>query len=131
MYQYGDYIRVTSLYRESLTLRVEMGDKRGTAGCLEEITGTFGAQSNPSRAATLFGAAETLRETIGAPLHLGICLQSLFTIPQRPQSSRMDYEQVVANVRAQLTEEAFAAAFEEGRAMTMEQAVAYALSENA
>ena len=38
-----------------------------------------------------------------------------------------DQERVLSEVRAQLGEAAFAAAWEEGQAMTLEQAVEYAL----
>ena len=43
---------------------------------------------------------------------------------------RADYDQAIAAARAGLDEEAFAAAFAEGQAMTVQQAVAYALQEN-
>jgi hypothetical protein len=46
-----------------------------------------------------------------------------------PPVARHDYDRDVAVARAQLGETAFAAAWAEGRAMTLEQAVAYALEE--
>jgi hypothetical protein len=57
--------------------------------------------------------AEALREAIGAPL---------------PPDERPDYEREVAHVRAQLDEAAFKAAWQEGRVMTLEEAVAFALA---
>jgi hypothetical protein len=65
----------------------------------------------PVRAAQLFGAAEGLRARIGA---LG------------QPSERAVYEESVASVRAALGENAFSAAWAEGRAMTLEQAIAEA-----
>jgi predicted ATPase len=121
----GDYARGVARYRESLTLRVEMGDKRGIAGCLEAMAKTFGLQGQPARAARLFGAASSLRERIGAPLHPGILFSDM------SQSDCIEHERDVAAVCTQLSEAAFSATWEEGRAMTMEQAVAYALREEA
>jgi hypothetical protein len=48
-----------------------------------------------------------------------------FSAPTDP-ASRADYERTLAAVRAGLSEEGFAAAWAEGQAMTLEQAVAYA-----
>ncbi|MBI3536834.1 MAG: hypothetical protein HY070_04655 [Chloroflexi bacterium] len=42
-------------------------------------------------------------------------------------TDRVDYEYIVASLRAQLDEVAFVKAWAEGRAMTMEQAIEYAL----
>jgi predicted neutral ceramidase superfamily lipid hydrolase len=73
---------------------------------------TARGQGQPKRAAWLFGAAEALRETSGASI---------------PPVDRADYDRILAAVRAQLDEQTFAAAWAEGRAMTLEQAIAYAL----
>ena len=70
------------------------------------------AQRQLRRAARLFGAAETLRRAIGAALSPG---------------ARVDYDRDVAAVRAQLDEETFAMEWAEGQALTMEQAIEYAL----
>jgi hypothetical protein len=43
---------------------------------------------------------------------------------------RKDYERYLASARAQLDEAAWEAAWQEGQAMTLEQAVEYALNEN-
>jgi DNA-binding NarL/FixJ family response regulator len=57
----------------------------------------------------MWGAAEALREAIGTPL---------------PPVERATYERSIAAARAQLGEEAFAAAWQEGRTMTLEQVLA-------
>jgi hypothetical protein len=46
-----------------------------------------------------------------------------------PQAARTAYAHTVATVRAQLPEAAFDAAWAEGRAMTLEQAIAEALDD--
>jgi hypothetical protein len=65
------------------------------------------------RAARLLGAAAALRETIGAPL---------------PLPERADVEQAVAGARAALGEAEWTAAFAAGRMLSLEQAIAEALS---
>jgi hypothetical protein len=68
------------------------------------------------RAARLFGAAEELRARIGA---LGQPIE------------RAVYADSVARVRAQLDPETFAAAWAEGRAMSMEQAITDVIDDKA
>jgi hypothetical protein len=60
----------------------------------------------------LFGAAEALREAVDEPL---------------PPAYRAGYERDLAAARLELDEEAFAAAWAAGRAMTIEEAIAEAL----
>jgi len=43
---------------------------------------------------------------------------------------RVEYEQAVSNLRAQTDEAAFSLAWGEGRAMTLEQAIAYAVGDS-
>jgi hypothetical protein len=62
--------------------------------------------------ARLWGAATTLREAIGAP---------------REPAEQPKHEERTAQAREALGEVAFAAAFEEGRTLTLEQAIEYAL----
>ncbi|MFQ5796017.1 MAG: BTAD domain-containing putative transcriptional regulator [Candidatus Bipolaricaulia bacterium] len=114
----GDLGRAVALYEESLILRQEIGDKGGIALCLEGLAGVACANGQPEQAARLFGAAEALREAIGFPL-------------MPPDRTLLDYDRNVAAVRAELSEDAFEAAWTEGRAMTLEQAIAYALEEAA
>ena len=67
----------------------------------------------PERAARLWGTVEVLRET---------------TRKRTAPGSRATYERALAAARAQLGEEAFAAAWAAGRALTLEQAIAEALA---
>ncbi|MBI5651877.1 MAG: hypothetical protein HZC40_15785 [Chloroflexi bacterium] len=68
----------------------------------------------PERAARLFGAAEVLREQLQTPM---------------PPVYRDDYEKYLPLARAQLDDAMFNAAFAEGRAMNLDQAIAFALAE--
>jgi hypothetical protein len=73
-----------------------------------------GAQGACERATRLFGAAEALSETTGAPL---------------PPTERALYDRALTAVRDRLSGAVFALAWAEGRTMPPEQAIAYALEE--
>ena len=84
------------------------------AGCLAGLAQVAGAAGDAEGAARLFGAAEALRQAIGAPIH--------------PPESAL-YESCIEAVRCRLGRQAFEAAWAEGRALSLEQAVAFALEE--
>jgi tetratricopeptide (TPR) repeat protein len=111
----GDWERARRLYREGLTLAEELGDRTNLAYCLEGLAGVAGARGEPERAARLFGAAEALLETVGVARY-----------PYVPD--RTAYQRWVAAARAQLAESGFATAWAEGRAMTVDQAIAHAVA---
>jgi predicted ATPase len=110
----GDYGQATALYKESLALRGTGEQRRGVdddAECLEGLAAVACALGQAERAVRLCAAAAALREAIGAPL---------------PPAERATYERTVATARTRLDEVTFATAWEEGRAMTLEQAIAAA-----
>jgi predicted ATPase/transcriptional regulator with XRE-family HTH domain len=110
----GDTVRAAPLVAEGLRVGVEIGSKRGIAEGLEGLAWLVGTTGQPERAARLFGAAEALRELASLPL---------------PAFARAADECSVSTVRVQMDEEAFTKAWAEGRAMSMEQAVEYALGD--
>ncbi|MFL5734319.1 MAG: hypothetical protein ACJ78Q_14120, partial [Chloroflexia bacterium] len=67
------------------------------------------------RAARLFGVSDALRAASGAPMW---------------PAERADYERNVAIARAQLDKQTWEKAWQEGQAMSMEQAIEYALAES-
>jgi tetratricopeptide (TPR) repeat protein len=110
----GDYGQAAALYKESLALRWTGAPYRGVADdaeCLEGLAAVACALGQAERAARLCAAAAALREAIGAPL---------------PPTERASYERTVVAARAHLAEVTFATAWEEGRAMALEQAIAAA-----
>jgi non-specific serine/threonine protein kinase len=113
-YRHGDHLRAEGLYKESLASLRELGEKWLISLCLEELAGVACAQGKHARAARLWGAEETICEAIGATV------RALY---------RADYERGVAAARAGLGEKAFEAEWAQGRAMTLEGAIAYALDE--
>jgi DNA-binding CsgD family transcriptional regulator len=99
-------VAARALYEESLAILRVSNEKWLTAFCLEELAAVVKAQGVVVWAVRLWGAAESLRNTIGSPL---------------PPVFHADYEHSVAAARAQLGEKAFTAAWAEGRTMTPQQ----------
>jgi tetratricopeptide (TPR) repeat protein len=109
----GDYSAARSLYQEAISTMGQLEDKGGIPFVLESFGYLAVAEGQPRRAARLLGAAETLRQITGSAL---------------PVVSRADHEREITNVQHRLGEEAFVAAWAEGRAMPLAQAIDYALS---
>jgi predicted ATPase/class 3 adenylate cyclase len=109
----GDHGRAGAYLAESLILWRDLGWQWVAFHALEVCAGLALAQGSGRRAALLFGADEALRETIG-----------LSILPIWHDN----YQRGVAAARALLDEATFAAAWAAGRALTLEQAIAYALS---
>ena len=118
----GDYEPAKELYKESLVLAYERGE-RGERGAgdsaiayrLEALGGVAVEQGGIKRGAFLFGAAEAIRQAIDS-----------FDLSPYDQDY---YDRTVATMRAGMGEEAFAAVWAEGREMSMEEAIEFALSE--
>jgi DNA-binding CsgD family transcriptional regulator len=110
----ADYARAAKLSSESLRLSVELLDHQVIPWSLDALAAVCGQQGSVGRAARLWGAAEALREASG--------------FSQPPDDKRV-LEPFLETARSRLEEAAFQAAWEEGRAMTEEQAIGYALSE--
>ena len=108
----GALLSARALYAESAAMRLELGDRRGIVESLEGLANVALALTRPLRAACIWGAAERLRADIGLPI----------APAQRPR-----YESRVQAARvACANDTAFEAAWREGNAMTVEQAIAYA-----
>jgi hypothetical protein len=112
----GEYAQATDRYRGALLARVELGDARSIPLCLDGLAWVACAEGRVERAARLLGAEEALRERVGAIV---------------PAVIQAEHDRAAATVRASLPEPALAALWQEGRAMTLPQAVAYALEEPA
>jgi len=102
----GDVAQVTALFQEGLSLGQENGDVSDIAYFLRGFALLAVVEKQPQKAARLFGAAEQL-----FPGEADLLAQT-------------EFEREVEQVRAQLGEKAFAAAWAEGRTMTPEQALA-------
>lgn len=110
----GNPGRAERLFEEDLGLLRELRDKTGIVYGLLGMAGVAALRDHPARASRLWGASEILRETFGLPLTPMV-------------RDHYDYEGYLAAARAGLDEASFEAAWSEGRAMSPEQALEYAL----
>jgi len=112
----GRLDEATSWLAQGLALSQALSDQACIAWCLAGLGSAVALDEAPERAARLWGAAEQLRQSIGC----------------RPApAARATYERAMAAARAQLGEEGFAAAWEAGGALTLEQAIAEAVDDEA
>jgi predicted ATPase/transcriptional regulator with XRE-family HTH domain len=111
--QQRDWARANAAFQESLRLQQGVGRQWEMAAILIGLVAVADGQNQAERAAQLSGAAEALRERMGAPVS---------------PVDRSWYDAAITHARAAIGEEAFAAAWAAGRAMTLEQAIAEALS---
>jgi predicted ATPase/DNA-binding SARP family transcriptional activator/DNA-binding CsgD family transcriptional regulator len=110
----GDRQEAKVKYRESLVLCQEVGDQLITVESLDGLACVSVAEGQTIRAAKLFGAAQALRETVSRRLE--------------PRERALREPHLVV-ARSRLDEATWEAAWAEGRAMSMEQAIEYALLE--
>jgi predicted ATPase/DNA-binding XRE family transcriptional regulator len=110
-----DLVEAEKLLAEGLRLcRTGTSRAGATAVCLEGMAGVAAVRGRVERAGALFGAVHALRERTG---------RSIWPINRRVS------ERDLAAARQALGEVRFTEAWEEGRAMTEEQAIDYALEE--
>jgi tetratricopeptide (TPR) repeat protein len=110
----GDLERAARLFEEGLVLSAEVGDGTNVAYYLEALAEISASEDRLERAARLWGAAGALLETI-----------EVIAYPHA--ADRTFYDRQLAAARARLDGRTWEAAWEEGRAMTAEEAVGYAL----
>ena len=107
-----DHQKAEALHEESLLLCRELGDRLIGSESLEGLACIAAGGGGAERAARLFGAAEALREAAGY---------------QQAPRARSLRELYLAAARSQVGEAAWVEAWEEGRSLTFEEAIAYAL----
>jgi predicted ATPase/DNA-binding XRE family transcriptional regulator len=108
----------TRILEEGVAISEQMRDRANLSYFLEGLAVVAGVQGRAERSARLFGAAEGLLEAVGAPVH------------NYYKPDPFLYEQTISATRSRLGEADFEEVRAEGRAMTFEQAVAYALEED-
>lgn len=111
----GDYLRAEAVMKKGLTLLSGLKTKYHMAITLPMLAGPAVAKGQLKRAATLLGAADSSFEMLGAS-------------PQ--PADQVEAERFAADARERLGDAAFEAAWDEGQAMSLEEAVAYALSKD-
>src|SRR5207302_826097 len=112
----GDFATARTSYEACLQRCNMLGDQILVASCLEGLAaavvaqaGEEGALSLALWAARLWGAAARLREDIGVPM---------------PPVHRAAYEHALAQAQRLVNEQTFRTAWDEGRSITPEQALA-------
>ena len=108
----GDYVTARVRFEESLTIWSETGDRGGIAFLLAVFAELAIAEAQPWRALRLAGVAAMLREKHGTPLALGL---------------RAKLEHTLHLVKSAYSGEDEETAWAEGRAMSMEEAISFAL----
>lgn len=108
----GQLITAAAVYQKTLRAWHDSGYRAAMAHQLECFAFIAVTQRQAERAATLLGAAEALRAAIGSEM-------TVF--------ERREYEPAVAQLRTHLDEADFVRAWAAGRALSLEDAVAYAL----
>ncbi|HLK58287.1 MAG TPA: tetratricopeptide repeat protein, partial [Chthonomonadaceae bacterium] len=107
----GDYAIARARLEENLAICRELGDKRGIADALDGFAHLAHREQQERHAARLWGAATSIREKIATP---------------RTPRELEKYNQQIAQARAVLGQAVFDAAFTEGSAMSLDQAIEYA-----
>jgi predicted ATPase len=111
----GDHERADTLHKESLALCRELGDRYIASESLEGLACTAASRREGGRAARLYGAARALREAVGyRPVPRESALREPYLAAARDSTEETEWEE----------------AWEEGRKMTFEEAVSYALKES-
>lgn len=108
----GDTARARELYREQLVLATQLGDRWWLAWGVKGVALLAAASGDAMSAARLLGAAAAVRVSLTTPL--------------RPSVQRA-HDRAVESIRTELGPAAFTAAWEEGQALSIEQAVYEAL----
>lgn len=109
----GNIDRAEQAYRETILAWQKIGHDAAVANQLECLAFIAIARDLGERADKLLGAAEALREEVNI---------------QMSQFERIEYDKQVIKLRNGMDEEVFANLWSEGRAMSMEQAIGFALS---
>jgi non-specific serine/threonine protein kinase len=104
----GNSEQARALFVEALGLAWRLDAKHILLACLGGLATLETAQGNSRYAAWLYGVEEALRDAIGAPL---------------APVDQVEYERCVAQTRSQMDEQLFAQVWQEGRSVTLEQAI--------
>jgi hypothetical protein len=108
----GDHDAAHAAYREGLEIFTSLGHKRGIARALEGFACSAWAQGNPGRALAIAASAAHLRQLISAPM---------------PPLERLKFDQRLQPAWKSLNEREGQAAWEQGWARALENAINYAL----
>ena len=109
-----DAVAADSNFKQAIAFALKHNDNPCISWCLVGLGGAYALDEEPERGAQLWGAGEGLRQGMGCRI---------------APASRLNRERTVALLREQLGEAEFERLTVEGRAMSLEQAIAHALTE--
>ena len=109
----GNLDAAEAAYRETIVAWKRLGHRAAIAHQLESFAFIAQHREDGPRAARLYGAAEALRDAIGIPM---------------TEAEQDEYQAEVARLRQGMDDGAFTSAWAEGRGLTLEQAIVYAVS---
>ncbi len=109
----GNYIEAKKSYQETIKVFQDYGNRPAVAHQLECFAMIAVVDEEPQRSVKLFAAAEALR---------------LVTGHKRTDEEELEYKQFLSRLHSMLSKAEFDALWAEGREMTMEQSVQFALS---
>jgi tetratricopeptide (TPR) repeat protein len=107
-----EFEQATTHFKEGLALAHGRGARLGLPQLMEGLAAVLCQQGQYRQSCVLLGASEQLRDTISTPLST---------------AEQADYDRCLSAIRANLEAAVFADAWAQGQAMTMEEAIAYAL----
>lgn len=107
-----NYPLARSYYAQAIQTAQHIEDKWSLPYCIEAFAYLAVAEQQPRRATLIFAAAESLRETTGAPL---------------PPVWQADYAHALATLKDQLGAVAFAAIWQKGQTMELKSMITFAL----
>ncbi len=108
----GNFEKAESAYRETILEWKRLGHRAAIAHQLECFASIAQTRANGPRAARLYGAADALREKI--------------SIAMTPVE-KTEYDRLVSELRSSMDEEGFTLAWADGRLMSADQAIQFAL----
>jgi tetratricopeptide (TPR) repeat protein len=115
MFHQGQHSQAYELFQKCFLLGQKLGDSESSALCLTGLAGILASQNRPQKAVSLISAGRANFDATDDIL---------------PAADQVEYEYILAKARAQLNAMAFEAAWAKGYAMSLEQAIAYALEDD-
>jgi len=113
---HGEYHQAEILEREALEMELELGTKYYVGLSFACLSGIVAMQGRSEQAAILLGASESVLQTMGAKFQ---------------PADQIEVDHYLVAIREQLDERSFEDALAEGRDMSFEQAVSFALDDQA
>ncbi len=110
----GDLVRAQTLFRQSLQIRLEINDRLGLINSLHQMAELAQAQKLFVRSVTLFAAGVRQRELLQVSM---------------TADTQADYDRDIEQLRTVLETAVFVQAWAKGTAMTLDEAVTYALTD--